>query len=176
LKARFFRTLQTEKEKSEMATATETMSKEAFQASKEYLALTEKQRVWVDAFVDSQDAGQATVLAYGDNPDSAYRAMLTRKVETSPRVIAALDLFYGRSPKEKFIRDLQLDIARAKGVARVEGRRLYARVTGLIDSAPDAAVEHRFNVGDICIQDGRKYRVTSIDAHGHPLTADEVTL
>jgi hypothetical protein len=125
-----------------MTTATPTqgaITRKEFHASKEFLALTDKQRVWVDAFVDSQDAGQATRTAYGDQTDSAYRAMLTRKVETSPRVLAALDLFYGRSPKEKFLRDLQLDIKRAKGVAKIEARRLFAKIAGL-DGSPDSAV------------------------------------
>jgi len=95
-----------------MPTATHNpMTIEDFHATKEFLALTERQRKWVDVFIETADANHATLEAYNAT-DSVYRAMLCRKVETSPRVIAALDLFYGRSPKEKFPRDLELEIVR----------------------------------------------------------------
>jgi hypothetical protein len=141
------------------------MSKESFHVSKEFSALTDKQRVWVDSFVDTQDAGQATCIAYGNHTDPAYRAMLCRKIETSPRVLAALDLFYGRSPKEKFLRDLQNDIARAKGVAKIEARRLFAKVAGLDGPEPEHPV---CKIGDIVLVDGVKHRVTAVDANGRP--------
>ena len=144
------------------------MSKETFHASKEYLAVTDKQKVWLDVFIDSQDAALATSTAYGAQTDSAYRAMLTRKVESSPRVLAALDLFYGRTPREKFLRDLQNDIAHSKGIAKIEARRLYAKVTG-IDGSPTEEIEHLVcKIGDIVLVDGVKHRVTAVDASGKP--------
>lgn len=144
------------------------ITREKLHASKEYLALTDKQRVWVDSFVDSQDAALSTRIAYGDQSDSAYRAMLTRKIETSPRVLAALDLFYGRSPKECFVRDLTLDIARSKGIARVEARRLFARVVGFIDGARSDSEYPVCKIGDVVLADGVKHRVTAVDASGKP--------
>ena len=158
-----------------MATAVPSlMPKETFHASKEYLSLTSGQRKWVDIFIKTSDANRATREAYGATDDS-YVAMFTKKIETSPRIIAALDLCFARSPRERFLRDLQNDIARSTGIARIEARRLFAKVAGL-DGLPSAEPDRRFNVGDICIQDGKKYRVTSIDADGQPLTAAEVTL
>jgi hypothetical protein len=157
-----------------MATATQsTMSKQTFHLSKEFLAVTEKQRVWVDAFVDSRDAAQATRIAYGAKTDSAYRAMLTRKIETSPRILAALDLYYARSPREKFLRDLQLDIEHSKGIAKIEGCRLYAKVTGLVDDSPTAEAEHLVcKIGDVVLVDGVKHRVTAVDENGRPTEGD----
>jgi hypothetical protein len=112
-----------------------TMSKEALHASKEYLSLTSGQKRWIDAFVETSDANRATREAYGAS-DDAYIAMFTRKIESSPRIIAALDLFYGRSPKEKFLRDLQNDISRSKGIAKIEARRLYAKMVFGVDGSP----------------------------------------
>jgi predicted signal transduction protein with EAL and GGDEF domain len=140
---------------------------EELHVSKEFLALTERQGAWIDSFLQSQDAGQATRIAYGDHTDPVYRAMLTRKIETSARVLAALDLFYGRSAKEKFLRDLQLDINRAKGVARIEARRLFAKVAGL-DGSPSEPEHAVCNVGDIVLVDGVQHRVTAVDENGRP--------
>ena len=159
-----------------MATATQsTMAKTDFVKSAPYLALTECQRKWVDIFIETSDANLATRNAYGAK-DDAYVAMFTRKTETSLRIIAALDLYFARSPREKFLRDLQNDIAHSKGVAKIEARRLYAKMVFGVDGPPTEEAEHRFKVGDICVQSGQKFRVTSIDANGQPLTADEVNL
>jgi len=130
-----------------MTTATQiTMFKEDFHASKNYLSLTSGQRRWIDIFIETSDPNRATREAYGAT-DDAYIAMFTRKIETSPRIIAALDLFFARSPREKFLRDLQTDIARAKGVAKIEARRLYAKVAGLDGSESEPAAESRIPEG-----------------------------
>jgi len=160
-----------------MATATQssTMSKELFHASREFLSLTEKQMVWVDVLISSQDAALATRTAYGDQTDEPYRAMLCRKVETSPRVIAALDLFYGRSPRERFVRDLQNDIARSKGIAKIEARRLYAKMVFGVDGQPTEEVEHPVcKIGDIVLVEGVQHRVTAVDASGRPTDGDRL--
>jgi hypothetical protein len=154
-----------------MAPATQSaMAKTDFVKSKEYLALTDGQRKWVEIFIETSDANRATREAYGANDDT-YIAMFTRKTETSPRVLAALDLYFARSPREKFLRDLQNDIAHSKGVARIEARRLFAKVTGLIDGAP-VETEPRFKVGDIATLDGKQYRVTAIREDGTVSEAD----
>jgi hypothetical protein len=154
-----------------MGTATQsTMAKEAFHTSKEYLSLTSGQRKWVDIFIDTSDANRATREAYNAAND-AYRAMFCRKIESSLRVIAALDVYFARSPREKFLRDLQNDIARSKGIAKVEARRLYAKMVFGVDGSPSAAIQ-RFNVGDIATLDGKQYRVTAIREDGSVSEAD----
>ena len=146
-----------------------TMSKTDFVKSAPYLSLTSGQRKWIDLFIETSDANRATREAYGAS-DDAYVAMFTRKIETSPRVIAALDLFYGRSPREKFLRDLQNDIARSQGVAKIEARRLYAKMVFGVDGPPSEQAESPVcKVGDIVLVDGgAKYRVTAVDANGRP--------
>jgi hypothetical protein len=147
-----------------------TMSKEVFHSSKEYLSLTSGQRKWIDIFIESSDANSATREAYSST-DDAYVAMFTRKIETSPRIIAALDLYFGRTPREKFLRDLQNDIARSKGIAKVEARRLYAKLVFGIDGSPSAKAL-RFNIGDIATLDGKQYRVTALHEDGSVSEAD----
>lgn len=160
-----------------METATQQpMSIEAFHALSEYLALTEGQKKWVDIFIETPDANLATRKAYGAT-DAAYVAMLTRKIETSPRIIAALDRYLGRTPRERFLRDLELDIKHAKGMGRAELRRLQAQILGFdaTDAELGAPTGERFKVGDLCVQNGRTYRITAIDPEtGRPLTADEI--
>lgn len=150
-----------------MGTATQsTMTKETFHASREFLALTEGQRKWVDIFVETADANRATREAYGAT-DEVYIVMFTRKIETSPRVIAALDAYYGRSPKERFLRDLQNDIARSTGIAKIEARRLFAKMVFGVDGPPPEEGQHpACKVGDIVLVDGVKHRVTAVDASG----------
>ena len=160
-----------------MATAAPTMSLETLHASPEYKVLTDAQKRYVDAFVESQDAPRSLEAAYGSDSTPQYRSMLLRKIQTSPRVLAALDHFYSRSEREKFLRDLALDVTRAKGVGRAELRRLQAHILGFdaTDVELGTPTAERFRVGDICVQNGRSYRVSSIDAEtGRPLTADEV--
>jgi hypothetical protein len=157
-----------------MATQSSTMSKtELFHALKEFLALTSGQRKWIDLFIETSDGNRATREAYGAT-DDAYVAMFTRKIETSPRIIAALDLYYARSPRERFLRDLQNDIARSKGIAKVEARRLYAKMVFGVDGAPtEEVVEHPVcKIGDIVLVDGVKHRVTAVDANGRATDGD----
>jgi hypothetical protein len=161
-----------------METATQnTIPKEEFHSSKEYLSLTSGQRKWVDIFIETSDPNRATREAYGAS-DDAYVAMFTRKIESSSRIIAALDLFYGRSPREKFLRDLQNDISRSKGIAKVEARRLYAKMVFGVDGSPSAEAQ-RFNVGERITErdsDGVEHVgvIRSLDAFGLPLIVDEV--
>jgi hypothetical protein len=57
--------------------------------------------------------------------------MFTRKLETNPRILAALDLYFARSEREKLLRDLEHDIPRLEGVALIEAYRLRVRLAGL---------------------------------------------
>jgi hypothetical protein len=146
------------------AMAANTMDREAFHKTQSYLALTEKQKVWVDTFCESHDAAHSTRIAYGSDTSEEYRAMLTRKIETSARVVAALDLYYGRSPREKFIRDLELNIANSTGIAKVEGQKLLAKVLGLVndESSPNG------KIGDTVLVEGKRFTVTAVDENGRP--------
>ncbi len=150
------------------AAAPNVMSKETFNASREFLSLTSGQRKWANIFIETSDAHRATREAYGAS-DDAYVAMLTRKIETSPRIIAALDLFYARTPREKFLRDLENDIRNSTGIARIEARRLYAKVTGLdASSVGELSASPKARVGDIVLVDGKTFTVTAVDANGNP--------
>jgi hypothetical protein len=158
---------------------------ETFHATKEFLSLTAQQRAWVDAFIELLDAREATRRAYGDVGER-YVAMTTRRIELSKRVIAALDVFYARTPREKFIRDLELTMAHAKtATERADARALYAKIAlgfgGLSNSADsgndgqEARTPARFKVGDIAIRaDKTKLRITAVDEQGRVTDAEPI--
>jgi hypothetical protein len=163
------------------------MTMEAFRASQEFKALTQKQQKWVNLFVETQDGGLATREAYGDETSPEYRSMLTRKIETSPRMLAALDLYFQRTPRDRFVRDLENDVRRAKGVAKIQARRLLGQALGLIDGSfgdidagtvegPEMRADQirGMKIGSIVRVDGASYRVSKVDADGRPLEGDPV--
>lgn len=159
-----------------------TMNKETFHASSQYRALTEKQRTWVDSFADFQDAALATQAAYGV-AGTPYAAMLSRKIETSPRVIAALDFYFARTPRDRFIRDLQYDIRRSKGIARIEAQRLYAKfVFGDAVAADGESSSVRFHVGQRVTQRDSQTGelhigvVKSVDPNGRPTQIEAINV
>jgi hypothetical protein len=169
-----------------MTTATQgAITRAEFSTSREFLALTDKQRVWVDLFIESQDMSRATRTAYG-TVNGAYEAMLTRKIETSPRVIAALNLFYGRSPKEAFLSELERTIQRETGPAKVAAMQLMARLkfSGKSENpefaknpqpTSDAGpTKQQFKVGDIATLNERQYRITVLNPDGSVAEADKL--
>jgi hypothetical protein len=169
-----------------MATAIQNqpMSKEHFQKSREFLALTPRQRTWLTTLIDTQDIAQATRVAYGTKAD-AYEAMLTRKIESSPRVIAALNLFYGRSEKEVFLSELDRTIRRLSGAPRVAALQLKARLQFSRDSESpvepgkesdptSSAPARRYAVNELVEQAGHVGRVVAVDLEGRPTQIEEV--
>jgi hypothetical protein len=169
-----------------MATAIQnpTMAKEDFMKSREYLALTPRQQAWVDSFLDSQNASLATRTAYGTKND-AYEAMLTRKIESSPRVIAALNLLYGRSERDAFLSELERTIQRERGPAKVSAMQLLARLKFTDKSETpvepseelkptSSAPARRYAVGDLVQQDGHTGRVLAVDSNSRPTQVEEL--
>ena len=65
--------------------------------------------------------------------------------------------------------------------------RLRAQVLGIVPVSRSAAetvaeqaessvpAETRFKVGDICVRDGKKYRITRVDENGQALSGDELS-
>src|ERR1700674_1124950 len=83
-----------------------------FHASKEYLSLNAKQRVWLDVFIETQDAAQATQTAYNPATET-YGKLLRYKIEANPRMRAAVNVALGRSEQEAFLVGVLEDIRRA---------------------------------------------------------------
>src|SRR5712692_2056121 len=173
------------------------------QASPEYLACTPKMQVWLTTLIQSKfDYKLATATAFNcKNLRQAH--IFSYAVRKWAVVRAALNLYLGRSEQDVFLTDLQETIRRAPNGSdrQVRAQALYARLKfGVsppdgdepVERQPEAASKppaqtaapeasaasevspERFQVGEICRQDGKQYRVTSIDANGQPLTADEV--
>jgi hypothetical protein len=155
----------------EMPTATQNqpIPRDLFENSVEYRALTDRQRIWVNTLLETQDPERATVTAY-HSANSAYSKMLTHQIETNRRVIAALNAFYGRTEKEAFLLDLERTIQKTEGWAKVKAMSLYANLKfgAEEDSQPTAETEgstdvaaQTFPIGAVIVQDGQKYRVTA---------------
>jgi hypothetical protein len=158
-------------------------------ASKEWQALTAKQRLWVDTLVASNgDAVLATRSAYAAAPENA--TLLTYEVQANLKIRAALAIYYAQSPLDVFLADLKTTISKSKGVAKTEAMKLYADLQlrllrgedlsgwgGLTPSKSQAAAEPEnpepvYHVGDIVLIDNKKCRVTAINADGRPTEAD----
>ena len=82
-------------------------------------------RAWVKLFVEHGDANAATVAAY---PDSATPRVLTYKIQSSGRVINALNKYFGIDNKQAFLNELRHTIRKSKGTAKVEAQKLYAQL------------------------------------------------
>jgi hypothetical protein len=154
------------------------MSLAEFQATREFLALTAKQRDWFTAYVETGDARLATERAY----ESKAPNLLTFQVQANARIVAALNRFFGVSPRDAFLKELSRTIQKESGMAKVHAQRLYAKLVFAAEesfdqasSKHDAEPSPKFAVGDICTQRGTKFRVTEVDSSGRPLAAEEVS-
>jgi hypothetical protein len=154
-----------------MATEQGVITQMEFHASREYCALTAKQRIWIDFFIETQDAELATRTAYESASDT-YVKLFTYQVEANPRIVNALNLFYGRSPRESFLQELQRDIRRSpKGsIARIQAQNLYARMAFDFElqhpNVPFTETEsstHKFAIGEKFKQEGTTYRVDAVE-------------
>ena len=139
---------------------------EEFHASPEFRALTDRQRKWVDIVVVTRDPDRDTREAFGATNNDAYAKMLTGKVETSPRVRAALHLFYGRTEREAFLEDVKTDLRRSKpgSIARTKFASLYAKLTFGVDPEPeseDTNAPDKFAIGEKFKQNGQTYQVVA---------------
>jgi hypothetical protein len=154
-----------------------------FESTTQWKRLTPAQKFWFIAYLASGDEVFAARLAFHCRSELNTRN-LARQTSKSPRVVAALNVYRGKSEREVFLEELERTIRASEdgSVAKVRAMSLYARLKFDIADEPEAkdATKNppepapKFAVGDICVQDGVRYRVTSIDEHGKPLAADEV--
>ncbi|MGA8036729.1 MAG: hypothetical protein WB985_12240 [Candidatus Acidiferrales bacterium] len=115
------------------------MSWEAFTGTPDYLALTPPMRAWVKLFVEHGDANAATVAAY---PDSATPRVLTYKIQSSGRVINALNKYFGIDDKQAFLNELRHTIRKSKGTAKVEAQKLYAQLAFGVPEEPESGAKN----------------------------------
>jgi hypothetical protein len=172
-----------------MATAVEPVIKggiswEEFVASPEYKRLTPPQKVWVVCFFASGDPFFAARLAFNCSSEINVRNM-ARQTERSPRIVAALNLYRGKTEREIFLQELEKTIRASEdgSVAKVRAMSLYARLKFDVQT-PDEPAESgkcspakagRFKVGDPVLINGEKRKVLAVDANGEPIeVSDEV--
>jgi hypothetical protein len=155
-------------------------------ASEQWKRLTPQQRVWVLKFIVSDDPIASTRTAYPTATDKSVKCM-SYELRKNPGILSALDFYNGKTDLEIDLDEIQkqIDAAEPGSIAATKLIALKASLKRGVkptseepetkSQATDGA-SPKFNVGDICVQDGKKYRVTSIDVNGKPLTADEVEL
>jgi hypothetical protein len=175
------------------ATKTEPLSLSELTNTPEFNRLTVRQGIWVLVYLahylDTEicDAVAATQAAYECASEESAR-VLSYQIQASPNIRATLNRFFGDDSPEIAARqnlDREAQIAGLKRALKKtppyeqpRGRRLLAELTGLINtsevSEPKTATvpAQKFSVGDFVMQNNQKYRVTSVDANGHPLTAE----
>ena len=110
------------------------MTPEAFEQSLEFGLLTLREREFVVAFIETRDVDKATLAAYPNAKRN--RNPLRSQMRRNPRVLAALNLWWGRppiSPRDEAIADVKRDIHKLRGVARVQARRLLLQLEGIIE-------------------------------------------
>ena len=157
-----------------------------------YLALTAQQRVLVEKFLETADKVQAVQAAYNCKSKESARVM-SYSVFSNLRVVAALAAANGGCDLESFKQEVMCAARNKKlSIAQLGALKLYAQLSGFvagsslsaeIDSgeiaeqpAPSESpvAEHCFKVGDICLQDGKQFRVTAIDANGRPTDGEPI--
>jgi hypothetical protein len=101
--------------------------------------------------------------------------MFTRKLETAPRIVAALNVFYGRSERDAFLSELERTIQRERGPAKVSAMQLLARLkfTDRVEPSEEAkpnssAPARRYAVNELVQQNGHTGRVVAVDLEGRP--------
>jgi hypothetical protein len=171
-------------------------------ATIEFAHLSPKMANWVRAYVKNYiDSGKldpttATKAAYDCRSDETARTFGYQLIG-NPKIILALNRFFGNSPEQAFLKEVERAIYNRKlTVAQVRALELLCRVNGWANglprstdirvgaqnepeentapAVPPQTSRPRFRVGDLCTQNGQTFRVTSVDANGQPLTAEEV--
>jgi hypothetical protein len=160
---------------------------ETFTRSARYTGLTFKRRVWLTAFLATNDATWAGSMAF-DAKSPRNAKIVGNECKRSLPIREALAEYAGKSEREVFLESLKDTIRRAEpgSVAQTKAQALYARMKfGLeleMDGRPPRAEESETRaasvaeaaktfvakVGDIVLVNGVKHRVTAVDENGKP--------
>jgi hypothetical protein len=165
---------------------------DALRASAEWRALSAQQRVWLTEYLtNGGDPIAAARVAYPDAKAKSQVAM-SYQIPKSPALMDALTWWRWRDARNSRVEMIALirqQIAKAEP-GSVAATKLVSMLKTLTQQSADdteakletadsylietAAQDQQFSIGDIVVQDGQRYRVTSVDERGRPLTADEV--
>jgi hypothetical protein len=185
-------TIQPEAEQTEQRMSLSDLSR-----TPEFNQLSLKMEKFVAIYLQSLiSTGTADVLAavkgarYNCKSDQNAR-ILGFQLLANPKIVLVLNRFFGVTPTEAFRKQVQKAISNKKlSVAQVRALELYSNINGFEKTAvgvvskavsdknhghedePATVTAQRFSVGDICVQDGQRFRITSVDLNGAALTAE----
>jgi hypothetical protein len=161
----------------------QTLPLEDLEKTLAFQGLTRKQKLLIQSYIgNGGDKVLATQQAYDtSSPEIARKNSYIHF--SNARVIAVLNLWLGKSEREILIDMVEEQLRRApKG--STAGMKLTAQLAALRlgipaekeesdepESKPESvsasvAVDSRIKVGDVITADGRKFRVTAVDASG----------
>ncbi len=169
------------------------MTLDELKETSEFAALSERMKLWMATLIETGDYTKATTTALNCKYPRTY-SYSTRKW---PVVRAALDKFFGKTPREMLIEEVTAHL-RCAEPGSVAAQRLIAQKERLLlggkpevvetsadnddevtDSAPAAKISAKFYVGQLVTERGpdgvlHTGRVLSIDADGFPGEIEEV--
>jgi len=179
----------------------ERLTLEQLRAEQVYIELTSKQKVLVDTFIQTNGDRTASVLAAYATKSKENAQIMAYTVLSSPRVVACLSAYFQSDPLEDFKAEVRKAYRNRKlSVAQVDALKLHAELNGWsaetlqglykskVSTAPEISKPQpvaqatadvpifppRFQVGETCYQDGKPYRVLTIDENGQPSAVDEI--
>ena len=156
------------------------MSLDELKRQRCFLDLTERQKLLVESFIVSGgDRTFAVQAAYHVANRESARA-LSYEMLSGTYVTDVLNTFWGRTPRE--ILQQQVDrLCRKKKptVAEVNALRLKCELAGFTpENMPRVngyqPKPKQFEIGQIVLQDGTRFRVTRVDSEGKILAAEPV--
>lgn len=154
-----------------------------FQHSTEWRALTVKQQKWLIVYLYTNDALAATKSAFSCATETNAKC-LSREMQKHRAIVAALDAWNGKSERQIALDELRrnIDASKPGSTAHAKFYGQWLKMKFDIDfedgksevAEPETATvtAQRFSVGDICVQDGQRFRITSVDSNGAALTAE----
>jgi hypothetical protein len=103
------------------------MSTAEFIKTLEWAALSARQKFWLQTYIASDDPILAVQNAYQNVAEKNIRAF-SYKIIKQRKIHAALNRYFNRSEKDIYLAQLERDIARTKGAAKIELQLRFAEL------------------------------------------------
>ena len=159
---------------------------EEFQTTSEFEACTPKMRLFLVTLIESDfDYTLATLTAFQSKSRSQAQRF-SHAVRNWPKIRVALNLYFGKTPFEILLDQVEQNLRKAKP-GSLAAKDLLAQKQDLLlktmQSVPPAPAHVAknpvpapagFKVGEIVVNDGKQYTVTVVDAAGQILEVEPI--
>jgi hypothetical protein len=103
------------------------MSTAEFLKTPEFARLSPHQKMWLRSYLDSDNLIFAAYAAYPNVAEEHLRAF-SYKVRRQKKIQAAMDRYFNRSKRDIFLDQLERDIKKSKGPAKIELQMRFAEL------------------------------------------------